>query len=224
MIRFFILSFFLINLSFAFLLVSWVILDFIGVIDVIQPTQIDTSSLLMSLSLRVPLSSPLKRILMFWMSYMSSCLTTSKFPFSTYECCNSTTSSLYSSSCPPTRPLTDSSSMPLSSPAPILQRPDDLRISIQKGTHSTCNPHPIYNFLSYHHLSLTYFSFVSTLSSISIPTSTSEAFSHSGWKLAMVEEMDALCSSGTWKLVTLPLGKSPIGCRWVYIVNVGLDG
>ena len=85
------LSFFLINRSFAFLLVSlvvfvlfifsllgktsslskqltvssWVILDFRGVIDVILPTQISTSSPLMSLSLRVPLSSPLKSILMF---------------------------------------------------------------------------------------------------------------------------------------------------------------
>ena len=97
MIRSLILSFFLINLSSAFLLVSlvvsilsiflllgktssqpkqlsvssWVILDFREVIDVILLTQIDSLSLLMSLSLRVPLSSPLKSILMFRMSYMS---------------------------------------------------------------------------------------------------------------------------------------------------------
>ena len=50
---------------------SWVILDFRGVIDVILLTQIGTSSFLMLLSLRVPLSSPLKSILMFQMSYMS---------------------------------------------------------------------------------------------------------------------------------------------------------
>ena len=40
----------------------------------------------------------------------------------------------------------------------------------------------------------------------------------------MVEEMTALHSTGTWDLVTLPGGKSPIGCRWVYIVKIGLDG
>ena len=40
----------------------------------------------------------------------------------------------------------------------------------------------------------------------------------------MVEEMDALSSSGTLKLVTLPLGKSLVGCRWVYVVKVGPDG
>ena len=33
--------------------------------------------------------------------------------------------------------------------------------------------------------------------------------------------MDALYSNGTWELVTFPLGKSPMGCRWVYIVKVG---
>ena len=40
----------------------------------------------------------------------------------------------------------------------------------------------------------------------------------------MVEEMTALHSTGTWDLVPLPAGKSPIGCRWVYIVKIGLDG
>ena len=40
----------------------------------------------------------------------------------------------------------------------------------------------------------------------------------------MVEEMNALHSTGTWDLVTLPNSKSPIGFRWVYIVNIGPDG
>ena len=62
------------------------------------PTQIGTSSLLMSFSLRVPLSSPLKSVLMFRMSYMSLLSYHLRFPFSTYECCDSTASSLYSSS------------------------------------------------------------------------------------------------------------------------------
>ena len=35
----------------------------------------------------------------------------------------------------------------------------------------------------------------------------------------MVEEMVALHSTGTWDLVTLP-----IGCRWVYTVKIGSDG
>ena len=35
--------------------------------------------------------------------------------------------------------------------------------------------------------------------------------------------MDALYSNGTWELVVLPLGKSPVGCLWVYTVKVRLD-
>ena len=83
---------------------------------------------------------------------------------------------------PPTGPLVESSSMPPSSPAPVPQPSDDLTIVIQKGTRSTSNPHLVYNFLSFHHLSLPYFTFVSTLSSVSTPKSTSEALSHPSWK------------------------------------------
>ncbi|RVX16137.1 Retrovirus-related Pol polyprotein from transposon RE1 [Vitis vinifera] len=54
--------------------------------------------------------------------------------------------------------------------------------------------------------------------------STSEALSHPGWRQAMVDEMTTLHSNGTWDLVSLPLGKSTVGCRWVYTVKVGLDG
>ena len=125
---------------------------------------------------------------------------------------------------PPARPQVDSSSMPPSSLASVPQPPDDLPMAIRKGTRSTCNPHLVYNFLSYHRLSLSYFAFVSTLSSIFIPISISEALSPLGWKLAMVEEMNALSSNGTLELITLPFGKSPVGCRWVYTVKVGLDG
>ncbi|RVW44594.1 Retrovirus-related Pol polyprotein from transposon TNT 1-94 [Vitis vinifera] len=54
--------------------------------------------------------------------------------------------------------------------------------------------------------------------------STHEALSHPGWRQAMVDEMVALHSNGTWDLVVLPSGKSTVGCRWVYAVKVGPDG
>ena len=40
----------------------------------------------------------------------------------------------------------------------------------------------------------------------------------------MVDEMVVLHSTGTWDLVTLLVGKSPIGCRWVYAIKIGSDG
>ena len=114
--------------------------------------------------------------------------------------------------------------MPQSSPAPVPQLSNDLPIAIRKGTHSTSNPHPVYNFLSFRRLSLPYFAFVSTLSFVSTLKSTSEVLSHLGWKQAIAEEIDALYSNGTWELVALPPGKSLVGYHWVYIVKMGPDG
>ena len=65
---------------------------------------------------------------------------------------------------PSIEPFADSSSMPQSSPTPVSQSLDDLPIAIRKGTRSTSNPYLVYNFLSFHRLSLPYFSFVSSLS------------------------------------------------------------
>ena len=93
---------------------------------------------------------------------------------------------------------------------PVLPFPADLPISVQKGTYSSRNPHPIYNFLTYHLLSSPYSVFIFTLSSVSL---LKKALSHPGWKQTMVEEMAALHSIGTWDLVTLPAGKFPIGCH-----------
>ena len=94
-------------------------------------------------------------------------------------------------------------------------------IAIRKGTRSTRNPHPIYNFLSYHHLSPSYSSFVFSLSSYFVPSNVHEALSQPGWRQAMIDEMQALEHSGTWELVPLPPGKKTMGCRWVYAVKVG---
>lgn len=47
---------------------------------------------------------------------------------------------------------------------------------------------------------------------------------HPGWKNAMIEEMPLFHENATWDLVPLPLGKSPIGCHWVYTVTVDPDG
>jgi len=40
----------------------------------------------------------------------------------------------------------------------------------------------------------------------------------------MIDEMCALQSNDTWELVSLPLGKSVVSCRWLYTVKVGSDG
>ena len=56
------------------------------------------------------------------------------------------------------------------------------------------------------------------------PTSFKETASHVEWNEVMQKEYDALIKNGTWKLVDLPLGTKPIGCKWVYKNKYKEDG
>ncbi|PHT75654.1 hypothetical protein T459_19176 [Capsicum annuum] len=40
----------------------------------------------------------------------------------------------------------------------------------------------------------------------------------------MIDKMSALHTSGTWEFVSLPAGKSTVGCRWIYTVKVSPNG
>ena len=40
----------------------------------------------------------------------------------------------------------------------------------------------------------------------------------------MTSEFKALYDNNTWDLVSLPAGKKPIGCRWVYKIKHRADG
>ena len=57
-----------------------------------------------------------------------------------------------------------------------------------------------------------------------MPNTFQEALSHPGWRSAIREEMDAMNGNDTWNLVHLPTEKKVIGCRWVFVVKVNLDG
>ncbi|KAL5785970.1 hypothetical protein ACOSQ2_008362 [Xanthoceras sorbifolium] len=56
------------------------------------------------------------------------------------------------------------------------------------------------------------------------PKSYSEAAAHPKWQEAMSSELQALQANGTWSLVPLPAGKSPIGCKWVFKIKHRSDG
>ena len=44
------------------------------------------------------------------------------------------------------------------------------------------------------------------------------------WKAATDSEYESLMKNDTWKLVELPNGRKPIGCKWVFKVKYGSDG
>eukprot|EP00268_Persea_americana_P059265 TRINITY_DN7252_c0_g2_i3.p1 TRINITY_DN7252_c0_g2~~TRINITY_DN7252_c0_g2_i3.p1 ORF type:complete len:904 (-),score=94.40 TRINITY_DN7252_c0_g2_i3:300-3011(-) len=70
----------------------------------------------------------------------------------------------------------------------------------------------------------THASLLTTLSSISIPNSYSQAVQHDCWIQAMQEELSALQENHTWDIVPCPSSVKPIGCKWVYSVKLKSDG
>ena len=40
----------------------------------------------------------------------------------------------------------------------------------------------------------------------------------------MKKEIDALVKNGTWEKCTLPEGKKPVGCRWIFAIKRRADG
>ena len=123
--------------------------------------------------------------------------------------------------------VTHTTNPQVSSPAPTTPPSTptpELPFAIRKSTHSSRNWNSLYVFtINYDRLSPSYFSFVSSLDSMSIPKSTVEAMVDLGWRQAMVE-MVALHSNGRWELVPLPLGKQIVGCHWFYTVKIGPKG
>jgi len=83
-------------------------------------------------------------------------------------------------------------------------------IALSKGTCSTSNPHPIYNFLRYNRLSTSYHSFIFSVSSITIPKNVNETLHHPEWQQVMIVELQTLDHNSTWELVTLSPGKKQL--------------
>ena len=44
------------------------------------------------------------------------------------------------------------------------------------------------------------------------------------WQVAMDEEMNSLQKNTTWELVSLPLGRKLVQCKWVFQKKVAADG
>ncbi|WVY92731.1 hypothetical protein V8G54_031819 [Vigna mungo] len=102
----------------------------------------------------------------------------------------------------------------------------DLPIAIRKGPRK-CTKQPLYplsNYLSFENFSPTHKAFLVNLNTTFLPNTLFEALSDRKWRQAMDVEMEALEKNNTWELVTLPIGKRPVGCKWVYTVKYKADG
>ncbi|CAL2266170.1 unnamed protein product [Prunus armeniaca] len=77
-------------------------------------------------------------------------------------------------------------------------------------------------------MSTTYFdsssAITGAISKIIESTSYAQASTDPLWCEAMTKEIQALEQNKTWILTTLPAGKRPIGCKWVFKVKYNYDG
>ena len=73
--------------------------------------------------------------------------------------------------------------------------------------------------MSYKWLSPSFAAFTSQLSSVQIPKSVLDALIVPEWKEVVLEEMSALEKNKTWDVVTLPKGKTTVGCKWMLTIK-----
>lgn len=66
--------------------------------------------------------------------------------------------------------------------------------------------------------------FVSAIFSTTEPETYKQAVADPKWQAAMATELSALERNKTWTIVSLPTGKRPIGCKWVYKTKHKSDG
>ncbi|KAG7554602.1 Retrotransposon Copia-like N-terminal [Arabidopsis suecica] len=84
--------------------------------------------------------------------------------------------------------------------------------------------YPISSNLSYSKLSPSHLIYINNITKIPIPHTYSEAQESKEWCDAVDAEIGAMESTDTWEVTTLPPGKKPVGCKWVFTVKFLADG
>ncbi|RVW65650.1 Retrovirus-related Pol polyprotein from transposon RE1 [Vitis vinifera] len=98
-----------------------------------------------------------------------------------------------------------------------------LPIALRKGVRR-CTDHPIGNYVTHEGLSPSYRAFATSLDDTQVPNTIQEALKISEWKKAVQDEIDALEKNGTWTITDLPVGKRPVGCKWIFTIKYKADG
>ena len=66
--------------------------------------------------------------------------------------------------------------------------------------------------------------YYTALATLHKPHTYREASTDPLWQIAIKEELDALSKNHIWDLMTLPPGKSVVGCKWIYKIKTRSDG
>ncbi|RVW53815.1 Retrovirus-related Pol polyprotein from transposon RE1 [Vitis vinifera] len=131
-------------------------------------------------------------------------------------------------------PVTIQSPMPIQPIAPQLAN-ENLQVYIRRrkrqelehGSQSTCGQYIDSNSSLPEEnigLSPSYRAFATSLDDTQVPNTIQEALKISEWKKAVQDEIDALEKNGTWTITDLPVGKRPVGCKWIFTIKYKADG
>lgn len=84
--------------------------------------------------------------------------------------------------------------------------------------------YPIFAYINLTRLSDEHQAFIGTIDKYPEPQSYTQEKKLKIWNDSTEVEEIALESTGTWIICSLPPGKTPIGCRWVFKVKLNADG
>ncbi|XP_074270986.1 uncharacterized protein LOC141594901 [Silene latifolia] len=84
--------------------------------------------------------------------------------------------------------------------------------------------YPLDNYVTDNCFSTTHKVFLAAIDKEKEPINYQEAAKDERWREAMSKEVEALEKNETWKIMTLPDGKKPIGCKWMYKIKYKADG
>lgn len=85
-------------------------------------------------------------------------------------------------------------------------------------------PYPLTDYVSDSSFSPAHCVFLAAITSGFEPKSYKEAIKHDIWKNSMKDEIVAMEENETFEVASLPPGKVPIGCGWVYKLKYNADG
>lgn len=56
------------------------------------------------------------------------------------------------------------------------------------------------------------------------PKTFQQAMKSDKWKKTVNMELEAMEQNRTWDIVSLPVGKNVVGCRWIFTIKYNADG
>lgn len=103
---------------------------------------------------------------------------------------------------------------------PIMSNMYDMSVT----SHFAGLPYSIHSYLDYAKLSPTHKVFALSVSTHVEPSTFQHAVVSPEWREAISKEIEALEVNNTWTVCDLPLGHTPIDCKWVYKLKFKADG